>query len=218
MNEYNVISKEKDARCIGWNRISSEHFFSPVKPALISNVAMRHPSVPGSIPSALVSPAADHAACERGTGAVGMYNDRLSGLRDLLCYAGEASILDIGINRGLIAFEFARRGAAVVHGCDIYRPGVDAAREIFTEMPTTSRFEVIDLARGPAVNYAVCFRYWHLVIIAACFGHVCFWPKPDTAAPRGNVRLGPQVSQAASGLTPTAWAPTRAHRGTLVPQ
>ena len=115
---------------------------------------MTHPSAPRSKPSALISSDADHAACERGTGAVGMYHDRLSGLRDLLCYAGESSILDIGTNRGLIAFEFARRGAAVVHGCDIYRPGVDVAREIFTEMRTPSRFEVIDLARGPAALQA----------------------------------------------------------------
>ena len=92
----------------------------------------------------------DRAVKQRGAGMVGMHEDRLSGLRDLLCCAQGASILDIGINHGLIAFEFARHGAAVVHGCDIHRPGVNAAREIFTEVRTRSKFEVVDLAAGPA--------------------------------------------------------------------
>jgi SAM-dependent methyltransferase len=80
----------------------------------------------------------------------GLHEDRLSGLRDLLCYAQGASVLDIGINHGLIAFEFARHGTALVHGCDIHRRGVTTAREIFAEVRTPSRFEVVDLAAGPA--------------------------------------------------------------------
>ena len=69
-------------------------------------------------------------------------------------------MLDIGINRGLIAFEFARHGAALVHGCDIGKQGVDTAREIFTEVPIPSKFEVVDLAEGPAA-------------LAAAFGRDC---------------------------------------------
>jgi 2-polyprenyl-3-methyl-5-hydroxy-6-metoxy-1,4-benzoquinol methylase len=80
----------------------------------------------------------------------GVHEDRMSGLRDLLCCAQGASVLDIGINHGLIAFEFARHGAALVHGCDIHRQGVITARQIFAELPTRSRFEVVDLATGPA--------------------------------------------------------------------
>lgn len=80
----------------------------------------------------------------------GAHEDRLSGLRDLLCYARGASVLDIGINHGLIALELARHGAAIVHGCDIHRQGVNTAREIFTEITVPSRFEIIDLVAGPA--------------------------------------------------------------------
>ena len=36
-----------------------------------------------------------------------------------------------------------------MHGCDIYEPGVVAAREIFTEIAAKSRFEIVDLAAGP---------------------------------------------------------------------
>jgi SAM-dependent methyltransferase len=85
----------------------------------------------------------------RGAGTIGTHGDRISGLRDLLCYAKGMSILDVGTNHGLLAFEFARRGAPLVHGCDIHAPGVAAAREIFTETETVSRFEVVDLAKGP---------------------------------------------------------------------
>jgi 2-polyprenyl-3-methyl-5-hydroxy-6-metoxy-1,4-benzoquinol methylase len=82
-------------------------------------------------------------------GVTGVHDDRLSGIRDLLPYAKGVSLLDIGMNHGLIAFEFARHGASVVHGCDIYEPGVAAAREIFTESAAQSRFEVVDVASGP---------------------------------------------------------------------
>jgi 2-polyprenyl-3-methyl-5-hydroxy-6-metoxy-1,4-benzoquinol methylase len=80
----------------------------------------------------------------------GALEDRLSGLHDLLRCAQGASVLDIGINHGLISFEFARHGAALVHGCDIHKQGVETAREIFTEVRTQSRFDVVDLMKGPA--------------------------------------------------------------------
>src|SRR3954464_9413846 len=107
----------------------------------------RMPSSPDSFSTSV---GLDHFANHRGAGAVGTYEDRLSGLHDLLCYAEGARVLDIGTNHGLIAFEFARYGAALVHGCDIHRQGVNAAREIFTEVAIPSRVEVVDLAEGPA--------------------------------------------------------------------
>jgi ribosomal protein L11 methylase PrmA len=86
---------------------------------------------------------------ERGKGAIGFHQDRISGLRDLLWNAKDMRVLDIGTNRGLVAFEFARHGAALVHGCDIYEAGLNAAREIFTEVEIPSQFEVVDLTEGP---------------------------------------------------------------------
>ena len=90
-----------------------------------------------------------HQLGQHNRGVSGVHDDRLSGLRDLLHYAKGASLLDIGMNHGLISFEFARSGAILVHGCDIYEPGVLAAREIFTEIGAKSRFEIVDLAAGP---------------------------------------------------------------------
>jgi SAM-dependent methyltransferase len=78
------------------------------------------------------------------------YNDlRLDGMGDLLCRARGASVLDIGCNRGLIAYEFAVNGAAVVHGVDSYEPGIAFARELFIDLRNvTSRFEVWDARSG----------------------------------------------------------------------
>lgn len=78
----------------------------------------------------------------------GFHEDRLAGLRDLLRYAPGRSVLDVAMNHGLIGFEFARHGAAVVHGCDYHEPAVMTARSIFAELAIPSRFEVVDLTGG----------------------------------------------------------------------
>ena len=80
----------------------------------------------------------------------GYLDDRLSGLNELLTFAAGSTVFDAGTNRGLVALEFARRGATLVHGCDLYARGIDTAREIFNEVATSARFEVVDLSRGPA--------------------------------------------------------------------
>jgi hypothetical protein len=81
---------------------------------------------------------------------VGWHDMRLDGLTDLLSRAHGASVLDIGCNRGHVGYEFAVSGARLVHGCDIYGPGIQVARHWFTEMPhTESKFEVVDLQLGP---------------------------------------------------------------------
>jgi 2-polyprenyl-3-methyl-5-hydroxy-6-metoxy-1,4-benzoquinol methylase len=79
---------------------------------------------------------------------VGFFEDRLCGLHDLLRYVEGATVLDIGMNNGLVGFQFARYGAALVHGCDFHEPSVNAARAIFSELALPSRFEVVDLVQG----------------------------------------------------------------------
>jgi ribosomal protein L11 methylase PrmA len=95
----------------------------------------------------------------------GSHGDRLCGLHDFLCYAEGKTVLDIAMNHGLIGFEFARHGATLVHGCDIDAPAVDAAREIFSELAIPSKFQVVDVARGPAT-------------LETAFGHE-YLPKYD---------------------------------------
>ena len=82
---------------------------------------------------------------------VGIHDIRFDGLSDLLLRARGCSVLDIGCNRGHIGYEFAVNGARLVHGCDIYAPGIATARQWFAELPhVVSQFEVVNLEAGPA--------------------------------------------------------------------
>lgn len=79
----------------------------------------------------------------------GFHGDRVAGLRDLFQIARGMSVLDVAMNHGLVGLEFARRGVSLIHGCDYHDAGVLAARGIFAEFKIPSKFEVVDLTRGP---------------------------------------------------------------------
>ena len=87
----------------------------------------------------------DLAACKL---IKGNQFDRLEGLDPVFEFAPGRRILDLGCHRGMIGYEFARRGATVIHGFDLYAPGISAAKEIFADIPVESRFETADLALG----------------------------------------------------------------------
>jgi SAM-dependent methyltransferase len=75
---------------------------------------------------------------------------RLDGMGDLLLRAKGKSVFDIGCNRGMVGYQFAQQGAAMVHGCDIYEKGIETAREVFADLRfVEGRFEVVDLTEGP---------------------------------------------------------------------
>lgn len=80
----------------------------------------------------------------------GHHDLRMDGISDLVIRARGMAIMDIGCNRGLVGFEFANNGAALVHGCDNYIEGIATARQLFTDLRNVeSRFEVTDLTKGP---------------------------------------------------------------------
>jgi ribosomal protein L11 methylase PrmA len=79
----------------------------------------------------------------------GPHDIRMDGMTDLVCRARGASVFDIGCNRGLVGFEFANNGAALVHGCDNYAGGIDTARQLFCDLRAVqSKFETVDLTEG----------------------------------------------------------------------
>jgi 2-polyprenyl-3-methyl-5-hydroxy-6-metoxy-1,4-benzoquinol methylase len=83
----------------------------------------------------------------------GYHDLRLDGMSDLITRARGASVLDIGCNRGLVAFEMANNGAKIAHGCDNYEDGIKTAREIFADLRNCEgRFEVVDLTRQNALQ------------------------------------------------------------------
>jgi len=79
----------------------------------------------------------------------GYHDIRMDGLTDLVLRAKDASVLDVGCNRGLVSFEMANNGARLCHGCDSFVEGIDTARQIFADLRNCeSRFEVIDLTKA----------------------------------------------------------------------
>jgi 2-polyprenyl-3-methyl-5-hydroxy-6-metoxy-1,4-benzoquinol methylase len=92
--------------------------------------------------------------------SAGYHNDRLDGVSDILNRARDASVLDIGCNRGLVSFQFVQNGATLIHGCDIHEKSLETARELFSELPAVSRFENVDLTGGaPALQRAFGLAY-----------------------------------------------------------
>lgn len=101
----------------------------------------------------------------------GYHDIRLDGILDLVPRARGAAVLDIGCNRGLVAFEMANNGASVVHGCDNWEPGIRIARELFADMRAVdSKFEVVDLTGGAeAFRQAFGGRRYDIVLMLATY-------------------------------------------------
>lgn len=73
--------------------------------------------------------------------------DRFSGLDALFVEAPGRSVLDVGMSEGHIAYEFARRGARLVHGIEKHRDKVSFARRLFRDVPVEHAFWCADLVR-----------------------------------------------------------------------
>lgn len=73
---------------------------------------------------------------------------RLVGLEPLSVICQDRSVLDVGSHRGLISYEVARFGAALIHGIDLYPQGIEAAQEIFKDSGIPTAFAQFDLSLG----------------------------------------------------------------------
>lgn len=114
----------------------------------------------------------------------GWHDVRMDGMTDLVMRARGASVLDIGCNRGLVGFEFACNGASIVHGCDIFGPGIVTAREIFADLRSVqSKFEVVDLTGGPKA-FAAAFgaQDYDFVVLLATYHKLKRIMAPDALA------------------------------------
>lgn len=100
----------------------------------------------------------------------GYHDIRMDGMSDLLLRCKGKSVFDIGCNRGLVGFEFANNGAASVHGCDIFEEGINTAREVFADLRSTeSRFEVVDLSKGPSSLSAFRGQQYDITLCLATY-------------------------------------------------
>lgn len=100
----------------------------------------------------------------------GHHDIRLDGMLDLVIRAHGASVMDIGCNRGLVAFEMANNGATLVHGCDNFAEGVETARHLFADLRNVeSQFECVDLAKGPRSLAAFGNHPYDIVLMLATY-------------------------------------------------
>jgi len=100
----------------------------------------------------------------------GYHDIRMDGMTDLVIRARDRRVMDIGCNRGLVGFEMANNGAAMVHGCDIYAEGIAAAREIFADLRSVkSQFEVVDLRKGPKAFAAFNGQQYDITLMLATY-------------------------------------------------
>jgi len=72
--------------------------------------------------------------------------DRLEGLEYILERCANCSILDFGSSDGLVSYEFARHGATLIHGFDIWEEGVAFSKRLFDNVPVAAEFVQADLA------------------------------------------------------------------------
>jgi len=100
----------------------------------------------------------------------GYHDIRMDGMTDLVIRARDASVFDIGCNRGLVAFEMANNGARLVHGCDNYLEGIATARHLFADMRhVKSRFEAVDLTEGPSALSVFDEKQYDIVLMLATY-------------------------------------------------
>lgn len=110
----------------------------------------------------------------------GYHDIRMDGMSDLLIRAKGMAVFDIGCNRGMVGFEFACNGAAVVHGCDLYEKGIETAREVFADLRSVeSRFEVVDLTKGPGALSAFVGQTYDVTLCLATYHKLKRVMKPD---------------------------------------
>ena len=96
----------------------------------------------------------------------------MDGLHDLVVRAPGMSVIDIGMNRGLNAYEMMDAGARLVHGCDLAPDCVTFAREMFADLdPFTcqSQFEVVDLTKGITAFAPFGDAGWDIVLFIGVY-------------------------------------------------
>jgi SAM-dependent methyltransferase len=100
---------------------------------------------------------------------------RLEGLEPLLDSARDATVLDLGCFDGLIAYEFFRAGANLVHGVDNDARHLETAERIFSQAAIPSRFAHADLRQAGAVGHALGeqgLATYDIVLFLGVFQHI----------------------------------------------
>ena len=71
-----------------------------------------------------------------------------------LSFAGK-SVLDVGCNCGIVAYEISKQAPKLIHGVDIEPRCIFTARMIFQGVPVESRFDCVDLGNERKLTAAI---------------------------------------------------------------
>lgn len=105
-----------------------------------------------------------------GRRVVRLHDQLMDGLADLLTRAPGSSVIDLGMNRGLVGYTMAWYGARLVHGIELAPDGVQAARAMFADLvEVQSQFEVGDLTRGPECLAPFGGAGWDIVLMLGVY-------------------------------------------------
>lgn len=100
---------------------------------------------------------------------------RVAHFDQLLAEAKGKTLLDVGCYDGLIAYEFVRAGATLVHGIDNDPYHLATARRIFTQVALPSTFTHADLRRDCALTRALgtnADRRFDIVLFLGVYQHI----------------------------------------------
>ena len=113
-----------------------------------------------------------------------LHDVRFEGLSDLLLRARNRSVLDVGCNRAHTLYDFALNGAKLVHGCDIFGPGMAAAEQWFSEVKECeSKFVALDLIKGAdALQQAFGNQRYDIVLMLGVLHKLKREMKPEAVS------------------------------------
>ena len=81
------------------------------------------------------------------------------------------TILDVGCNMGILAYEIAKTQPKSIHGVDLDKDFIHVAKMVFCGVPVESRFERLDLTRPRDVARTLETTY-DIVVFLAVYQHL----------------------------------------------
>jgi 2-polyprenyl-3-methyl-5-hydroxy-6-metoxy-1,4-benzoquinol methylase len=100
----------------------------------------------------------------------GTWEDRLDGIFSAgVDYTGK-SVLDVGCNMGVVAYEISKLRPSSIHGIDVLRSHIETARMIFLGSPVESRFDCLNL--GSQKLGRVLRPRYDIVMLLAIYHHM----------------------------------------------
>lgn len=106
----------------------------------------------------------------------GTWDDRLNGLLECGVDFSGKTVLDVGCNMGIIAYEISKLGPSFIHGIDRSKDHIHIARSIFCGSKVSSRFDVADLGDDTFSN--LLLPSYDVVLMLAVYHHLPAHVRP----------------------------------------